>query len=203
MDWNISKKDNINALVIVAHPDDETVFCGGTLLVNKDWQWTIITATYQVTEQRYKEFEKAMSCYKNYGVNIKEYRTLSLEDGNMEELSQIDWQLWRSAFTTIKMSPDIVITHNTLGEYDHPDHRAANCISNELYKNVWEFVCPGAKNYPQPVRSKTQPVDLSKVILEKKKIFNISYPLQSGIWDALPDIMQYEFEKGPEIFISD
>lgn len=203
MGWNISTKHKINALLVVAHPDDETIFCGGTLLKNKHFQWTIITATYQSSDPRYKGFEKAMSRYSDYGVNIKSFRTLGLKDGKQKKLSPIDWRLWRHAFTTIKLSPDLVITHNTIGEYGHPDHQAANRISHELFLRVWEIICPGAKNYPQPMRSEMKKTNLSRDVLKKKKkIFDSCYPSESYIYKNLPDIMEYEFEKGPEVFTS-
>lgn len=29
MDWKITSTDNVRALILIAHPDDETIFCGG------------------------------------------------------------------------------------------------------------------------------------------------------------------------------
>ena len=32
-----------SAVVIVAHPDDEVIWCGGLILQKPDWDWTILS----------------------------------------------------------------------------------------------------------------------------------------------------------------
>ena len=39
----MSEKRSVSAAVIVAHPDDETIWAGGTLLLHPDWQLTVVS----------------------------------------------------------------------------------------------------------------------------------------------------------------
>ena len=52
-------------LVIVAHPDDETIWMGGTLLVNKDkWDTTIISLCRKEDKDRAPKFKKVCELFK-------------------------------------------------------------------------------------------------------------------------------------------
>ena len=37
--------EHVDGVVIVAHPDDETLWAGGTLLMHPDCRWTVVTLT--------------------------------------------------------------------------------------------------------------------------------------------------------------
>ena len=39
----MKKKQSVTAALVVAHPDDETLWAGGTVLMHPDWQWTVVS----------------------------------------------------------------------------------------------------------------------------------------------------------------
>ena len=45
MNWNILLKDDANILLLVAHGDDEIIFCGGTMLLYPNYKWTVVVMT--------------------------------------------------------------------------------------------------------------------------------------------------------------
>lgn len=204
MDWKLQSQEHVRALVLVAHPDDETIFCGGTMLCYPDWEWTVVCVTMQLNTPRPQEFRHAMDMFRGYGVNITSNLILEQRDEG-QDLSDEEVTTWKTKIKELSQTPGIVFTHNTEGEYGHPHHKSLNRIVHELFSNVWEFICPGAINVaPQPFKSKNNLVPQSQDILNKKtEIFNRSYTTQLACWKELPDIMQYEFRTGPEIFTSD
>ena len=57
-----------NALVIVAHPDDETIWMGGTILKNKNWKWTILSLCRKNDADREPKFMEVCSFYGAEGI---------------------------------------------------------------------------------------------------------------------------------------
>ena len=201
LNWNIPSTKIVNALIAVAHPDDETIFCGGTILTYPNWKWTVVSFTWEVNSIRIKQLQEAIKHYRCFGVNMMQVLTLCQED--REALSDYELLSWKNEFQRYNFSPDIIFTHNTIGEYRHEGHMSVNKIIHQLHSNVWEFICPGAKNFSQPYKNKTNKVRLSEEILaKKKKIFKSCYKTEQYIWENLPDIMEYEFNCGPEVFTS-
>ena len=202
VNWNINKEPkDINALLLVAHPDDETIFCGGTLLKNPEWNWNVQCLTWKKGSPRYVQFINAMETYKSHGVNIVEFGSLEHTDTG-QDLTVTDIAAWEESLERKEFKPDIVFTHNTKGEYGHPHHIAVNQIATEIYKNVWEFICPGVLvEPPQPFKDNTNVVALSKEILDiKTEIFNRNYTSELSIWKVLNGVMLQEFRTGPELF---
>lgn len=193
----------VNAIVIVAHPDDETIFCGGTILSHPSWNWNIICVTMQQDTPRPQEFKDTMNMYKSLGVNIISYETLNKPDYN-QDLTEQDFSEWKESINGLVLKPDIVLTHNVMGEYGHKHHMAVSRAAHELFKNVWEFVYPGDQGIsPQPRKSFVREIALDSTLLSKKKeIYDNCYKTQAYVWQILSDLMKYEFEVGPEIFTS-
>lgn len=203
MNWDLKNNDKVNALVVTAHPDDETIFCGGTILSYPNWKWNIISVTMQTNTVRPQEFAAAMSLYKHFGVNLHSYLTLLKRDEN-QDLSPLEIEDWRDSLNYIRTTPDIIFTHNLQGEYGHKHHIILNKIVHEVFsgQNIWDFVYPGDTEIsPQPIKDKLNKVDISRENLEKKEnIFNTAYVTQKGCWNDLKNLMAYEFNSGPEIF---
>lgn len=112
----------MNALILHAHPDDELLFAGQLMLSRPDWQWTTVSLTGGERADRYP------------GITLghrDEWRILTIP-----EFAQ-----WRQSVADLALSPDVVFTHNLLGEYGHPHHMAVHRIAHELYANVWDFLC--------------------------------------------------------------
>ena len=53
----------IKALCIVAHPDDETIWMGGKILKEKDWDWTILSLCRGDDRDRMPKFKKVCRIY--------------------------------------------------------------------------------------------------------------------------------------------
>lgn len=192
----------VKALIAVAHPDDETIFCGGTILTHPHWKWTVVCFTHKENSIRIKQLQEAVDHYRRFGINMS--RSIILGQEDKSTLSDHEILTWISDYQRYNFSPDIIFTHNTIGEYSHNGHISVNKIMHQLHSNVWEFICPGAKNFNQPYKYKINKVALTQEILAlKKTIFNSCYKTEQYIWNNLPDIMDYEFNCGPEVFTSE
>ena len=105
-------------LVVVAHPDDETIWCGGLLLRNKEkWNVTILSLCRKDDPDRAPKFFKVCKEYNASGVMS------DLEDENPEkDLPSLD-EIVKRVNTLIKDKHfDLILTHGKTGEYGHKRH---------------------------------------------------------------------------------
>src|SRR3989338_9291501 len=114
----MEKEDKINALVIVAHPDDETIWMGGTILQNLDWNWTIISLSRKNDPDRAPKFQRACKSLNHYSTSI----ISDLDDQILQPL-QIDEVKRKILFLLPKKNYDIIFTHGKNGEYGHIRHK--------------------------------------------------------------------------------
>ncbi len=153
---------------------------------------------------RPEAFIKAIENFKNLGVNIVFHKTLGLKNvilnKEVVELSK-EKELWAQVLKEENLSVDIVITHNSKGEYGHGAHKLLSAVAESLFDNIWKFVLPIVE---QPIGKKIFKTKLENKILEHKtSIFIKNYPTEQYIWQALKPLMDYEFKVGIEIFTSD
>jgi LmbE family N-acetylglucosaminyl deacetylase len=119
-------------LVIVAHPDDETIWLGGLLLRNRNnWNTTIISLCRANDFDRAPKFKKVCEIYqaKSFISNLDDsesgdYKKISYEDIENRILSFVD-----------KIDYDYIFTHGKNGEYGHIRHKE---IHNAVIRMISE-----------------------------------------------------------------
>lgn len=160
------------ALLVVAHPDDETIFAGGLILRSRETRWTVVCCTDEGNRGRRNEFRHACEFLARHSGNRVEPVCLGLIP---RDLGDIDHLALTQALRSYALRYDIVFTHNSRGEYGHEHHRVVHrCVINSIGNpNTWTFISPGSKNVNQEELRSTipngnVPVDLSPEILTLK-----------------------------------
>ena len=106
--------------MIVAHPDDETLFAGALLQYTQQRvSWNIICVTNRSDKRRHEEFKKVL-----HECKVPKYTMLDIEDSpdrhwicpaqDRKRLIQI--------ITSAAKQADFLLTHGKKGEYGHPQH---------------------------------------------------------------------------------
>ncbi len=160
----------MNALLLVAHPDDELLFAGQLMISNPEWDWTPVCLT---------------AGRRPYG------KSLGFPD-EWRILSRSEYVAWRAAVDGLGLTPDLVVTHNQMGEYGHPHHMAVHAIAHELFPMVWDFYTDAPSSVgPQVQREKTWAVPVGPA---KKVIFEGAYPdVYAELAQDKPDLVAAAF----------
>jgi len=156
-------------LVIVAHPDDETIWMGGTLLANRNrWNATIISLCRKYDKDRSPRFKKVCKILK-----AKCFMS-DLED---EKLNKIPLnEVIKRIKKYLNKKYDYIFTHGKNGEYGHIRHIDVSLAVAEMLKKkilsckkIFFFsyqkksgICYARKNSDKFIK-------LSHNFLEKKK----------------------------------
>jgi len=185
----MNSKTSKSIAVIVAHPDDETLWAGGTILSHPNHKWFVVCLCRASDVERATRFYETLKQLKATGIMG------DLDDGpNQKPLDEkvVETQILRLIPTT---DYDLIMTHNSTGEYTrHLRHEEINKAVVTLWQKekitcneLWTFAYEdGNKAYfPQAIESANIVEVLSKKIWEKKyKIITETYDFKKDSWEA-------------------
>lgn len=123
--------DNIDKLMIVAHPDDETLW-GGNALLNDDYFVVCLTNGYNST--RKEEFLTVLKKTGDKGI-ILDYPDKI--HNNRSDWSFCENDMKEDIATILSYKAwNLVVTHNENGEYGHNHHIMTHSYVNEVCNNL-------------------------------------------------------------------
>jgi N-acetylglucosamine malate deacetylase 2 len=189
-------------LLVFAHPDDESFACGGTVAkyVKAGWQADLITATRgeagesgpykdisgeKLGEIRQKELEKAGVILGLSSITFLGYTDGTLHDEHAGELEDKIVEYMK------KEIPDVVITFDTTGISNHPDH-IKMCYATTYAFQQYAFWIKDQlgklSDYSEEMDPKLyyvcMPATVAKHLVEKKVVPAQSFGLP---WRGTPD----------------
>ncbi|MDR3653709.1 MAG: PIG-L family deacetylase [Paludibacter sp.] len=185
----MNNKNRKSVAVIVAHPDDETLWAGGTILDHSMNDWFIVCLCRADDKERAERFKNALIKLKAKGIMG------NLDDGPDQhplDEKEVEKEI-------LKLLPkthfDLILTHDSAGEYTkHLRHEEVNkavvtlwhdekITTNELWTFAYE---DGNKEYfPKAIESANMFESLSeKTWLKKYKLITQTYGFGESSWEA-------------------
>lgn len=182
---------NCRKLMIVAHPDDESLWGGGHLL---DKGYFVVCLTNGNNTVRRSEFYAAL---KEYGCQGIMFSYPDLERGKRSDWSKSAASTMQDLDTILTYKRwDLSATHNPKGEYGHIQHRMTSQLVTEVYRyryrgmnRLFYFGKYYKWNEIGKVQNSLIPLSESK-FKRKTQIINAVYKSQDVKWSRL--MMKYE-----------
>jgi LmbE family N-acetylglucosaminyl deacetylase len=175
--------------IIVAHPDDETLWAGGTIISNPHWNYFMVCLCRANDKVRSQKFYEALKVLRADGImgNLNDdpeqipLEEKVIEDAIMQLLPAKNY--------------DLVITHNPAGEYTrHLRHEETGRAVIRLWragkistKKLWAFAYEdGNKTYfPKPQKKATIYKALTKPLwIKKHNIIIDTYGFSENSWES-------------------
>jgi len=175
--------------VIVAHPDDETLWAGGIILEHSMNDWFIVCLCRASDKERAERFNNALTILKAKGIMG------DMDDGPDQhplDEKEVENEILRLLPVT---HFDLILTHDAAGEYTrHLRHEEVNKAVLTLWNNkkittkeLWTFAYEDGNNdyFPHAIKKADAIELLPEEIWEKKyKIITETYGFQKNSWET-------------------
>ena len=159
--------------LIIAHPDDETIWAGGTILSHPSWDWFVVSLSRGRDSDQAEKFEQALEQLGAKGVMGDLDAGVDQKPLNEEEVKQTILDLLPEHYF------DLIISHHPEGEYsNHIRHDETGKAVILLWHSgkisaaeFWAFAYEdGKKSYlPRPIETAEIFKVLTKRIRKKKQ----------------------------------
>lgn len=177
------------SLMVVAHPDDESIFGGLHLMKH---HYFIVVVTNGNNRHRHREFNEMLKYTKNQGVILSfPDKTNGVRDNWKSCYKKIYNKIQKYILTR---DYDKIVTHNKTGEYGHQHHKMVHrivtsiCEKHRLTSHLYYFNKYYKSNDIGRAVNGMKKKELSAKVRELRTV----YPSQSKVIDHLFHILPYE-----------
>jgi len=177
------------AAAVVAHPDDETLWCGGYILAHPEFHWRIVTLCRASDPDRAPKFRRVLEQLGAVG----EMADLDDEPGQVP----LPGELVQETIARLLAgdSYSLILTHGPKGEYTRHRRHEECCRSVvELWQSgtihtqrLWLFAYEdGSRAYLPRVRDDADRTDVltESVWLEKRRLITDVYGYGTESWET-------------------
>ncbi len=175
--------------IIVAHPDDETLWAGGTILGHPEWDCFVLCLCRADDLDRSFKFNQTLKILKAKGI----MGTIN-DDPDLKPLDERELEK-----TILELLPkkhyDLIITHSENGEYTrHIRHEETSRAVLKLWQNkkisadeLWTFAYEDGENayFPKAiVDAHLYQILTEEIWLQKFKIMTEVYGFDKNSWET-------------------
>jgi LmbE family N-acetylglucosaminyl deacetylase len=171
---------SMNGAVIVAHPDDEIIWCGGVMLSRPDWCWTVLSLCRAEDPDRAPKFHALCARRGVQGI------LSNLDDGDPLQPITPARDIARRIIDLLpSWRWDLCLTHGRNGEYGHPRHvevhqavlqmaKAGTLACGELWTFAYDCQTPSGKCTPADWGNHVVPLT-EEQLQEKRRMIRDEY----------------------------